>query len=316
MPEDPPGEPAPNRWEPGPRAAPAWYPDPDDPTRIRHWGGASWDGRWRRRPGWDLCGQDWLESAGGSVHVDTVAEGPAGAAHLPAVASGWWAAAAESGLAASTARSGSGGTGVDGAGPPALLARQAHPVRRARVLSGPRLGTLVVCFLAITAMMAAVVGLTVARPSAYRSAVLADPTFVVQANAACGAQLTPVRIPAPTTPAAGGITGAPWPTPSALRTEAATLGRLSTALEALRLSAAERGPVLGWLSKWRRYGTEEMAWADTLDRAASHVGPAPPSLSGPGSLAARADRFAVQNGLDACTLSTQPVSTSAARPFA
>jgi hypothetical protein len=68
------------------RRAAGWYQDPDDPTRVRHWGGRGWTSRRRPRPGWHLVQVDltpdpsWGNPGGvdSSFRSDRLLDDPAG----------------------------------------------------------------------------------------------------------------------------------------------------------------------------------------------------------------------------------------------
>lgn len=58
---------------PGP---PAWYPDPDDPTRLRHWDGHRWDRR-RDLPAWAVATEELVATAWFPAGDGPRYEGPA-----------------------------------------------------------------------------------------------------------------------------------------------------------------------------------------------------------------------------------------------
>ncbi|MHB1535624.1 MAG: DUF2510 domain-containing protein, partial [Acidimicrobiales bacterium] len=53
--------------------APGWYPDPNDPTRIRHWSGTGWSGRQRLRPAWTVATGDLAVLTERAERADLVA---------------------------------------------------------------------------------------------------------------------------------------------------------------------------------------------------------------------------------------------------
>ncbi|MGH9123084.1 MAG: hypothetical protein ACRDYC_14265, partial [Acidimicrobiales bacterium] len=49
---------------------PGWYQDPEDPTRLRHWGGSEWGNARRPKPGWTVATADVPLDAAPALAVD------------------------------------------------------------------------------------------------------------------------------------------------------------------------------------------------------------------------------------------------------
>jgi hypothetical protein len=281
-----------------PPQPPGWYPDPDDPIRVRHWSGRTWSGRRRPLPVWSVAYRPVTppRSWGGDGDAP-VLEGPVRAEALPAIAS-------------ATARSGD------------AQERRAHPARASlrTPTTGPhgsprpptsnllppsgldrrRFALLIAGCLTVLALLIAVVHAGNGGPTPY-SPVAIDRPYLVAANRACATALgtgrtaSSIAAPATTTGDAAKITAG-----------SAALASLEARLTALPATPAAAPQISRWLRDWSAYVRDERSYAADLTT---------PEVGGGGNAtradldradavaaATGADAFALRNGLDSCTI--------------
>lgn len=275
-----------------------WYPDPTDPTSVRHWDGDRWE-RARTRPAWDVSAGDLVVDVEGRFDTSGPWEGPA--VEGPVRPAPDRAAAGALGVGSESVRGqtrpaplGSGaGSGGSRAGhfPPVGARRDVAPRPPWTSSRRPLVAFVLVAVVALVAVAASVVGRP-SRPPTQQAPVPSG--FVTQASRGCATMLGTRR-------------------PSALPTDLAALGaevaQITTLTGSLRTMATITGAgdqTAGWLAGWQRFTVDEQ------DRATA-LGTQPPSSPGPApdasTLARRAlaeagtaDRFAMVNGLQACTI--------------
>ena len=298
--------------DPGSRGrSPGWYRDPEDPTRLRYWRGA-WTGRYRGRPAWELYSEDWTPPDGDNPDAH-VLEGPVRAAELPAIAT-----------AVSHGRDTIGPAPPSLAGrrrtghQPAIAARDSHhrpghPYHRSPPWPGQRRATMIVCVAAMMAVLAMVVSVGMVRRPVYTGWVLADQAFISQAGAACASALPNLR-----QPAVQAMTSSPPhpPSPATVVADAKGIDALADGLATIPLRATDRVHIQGWLSDWHAYSADELAYAAYLRQppGAAALGKGSTLTADAALAAGRADAFALDEGLLACTLAPHP-GGAGAQPF-
>lgn len=291
--------------------SPGWYPDHEDPTRLRYWNGA-WTARRRARPAWDVCNVDWQppDSDTPQAHV---LEGPVRTAELPAIATAV-SRGREVIRSSDTPLSGRRRPGHQ----PALVARVTHhrprdPARRSPPWSGQHDAMMILCLIAVVAVLAMFVSVGMARRPVYTQWVLSDQAFIAQANAACASTLPGLREPSPQAPTASGSQALE---PATVATDATGIDALASGLLTIPLRGVDRLHIQGWLADWHIYTADERAYAAYLEQPPAQADPAQTSklLADAGAAMARADTFAVDEGLVSCTLSAHPGSLGA-QPF-
>ena len=296
-----------------------WYQDPDDPTRLRHWGGRGWSGRRRRRPAWELSSTDWVLPMAASDE-GPVLEGPVRPAELHAIAIAVTGTAEPRGATrtpVSRPRRSGHAPGVAGPSP----YRSRHPGGRPAAWAKPGRPVMLLCLLATIALLSAVVSISATGPSGY-SSLVKDQSFVRAANSRCNSALAALRVPG-----AEAITATGPPSLTAVRARATGIDALANQLQQLPLIAADRSQVQGWLADWRAYSADELAYATPPPQVALPTTPGgrdtgqdasqDPSLLVRANAAANgADRFALDNGLVSCTLAVHPAAASSPQPYA
>jgi hypothetical protein len=291
-----------------PQRAPGWYPDPDDPIRMRHWSGRSWSGRRRPLPAWSVAFREVTPEVfqGGGEGLDgPVLDGPVRAEALPAIAS----ASAHTGeiteRRAHPTRPGTGGRSAGRAVPTGPATLDLLPPSG---LDRRRFVLMILGCIAVLGLLIAVVNAGNGGAEAY-SAVSIDRSYLTAANGACRATLgtgrTVPSIAAPSTTAGDA---------AKIGAEATTLATLEAKLKALPATPAAAPQIRRWLTDWSAYIHDER------DEAADLTSPAAGGAARPGatldrtdavSAATGADSFALRNGLDSCTIGagTTPIES-------
>lgn len=285
--------------------APAWYPDPEDPVRLRHWNGRGWDPRRRTLPAWALATDDLAAVGEGRRDSDPVLEGPAHPAGLKATA----AAAAQSahprprGISPGRVVAGRGtsGTGTSTAGRMTGM----RPVRRAS-WSRPRAVLMSLSALIGLAVLVLAATVGIAPRPAGTTTLAQDATFIQTASIDCAAAMGAIRLTPQPSMSSSGTT--PTPSPEAVAAANLALERLETRIRALPVTNVALNGVQGWLDTWNRFAADRMKQADAA-AARSATGSATGTTSVAAALgpvvsldAAQADAFATTNGLGNCAL--------------
>lgn len=282
---------------------PGWYRDPADPTCLRHWDGDEWDGRWRDLPAWSIAASDLDAAAGDLSPEGIVYEGPVRTAPLPAGATTPTAAVRRH-------RSPAGGRG-SGHHPEPAPAGWATPSQRSvRRSPWTRSRSRMVVAFALVGVVSLTLASSIIGTSGGDSQLtpVRNTAFLRFADAACASAMATIRIGS-----SPGITAAGAPATTAVAAANRRLDALAARLEA-GAARAKLGPeVGGWLQIWRSYATARA-------RAAEYGGQHPDG-SDAARLAAtaqrdasRADRFALANGLDDCTLAAHAASSAQVIP--
>jgi hypothetical protein len=284
---------------PGPQRAPGWYPDPDDPIRMRHWSGRSWSGRRRPLPAWSVAFREVTPDGspvGGEGVDGPVLDGPVRAEALPAIASASVHTGEIAERRAHPARSGTGARSTRRAAPAGPATPNLMPPSG---LDRRRFVLLIVGCVAVLALLIAVVNAGNGGPQAY-SAVSIDRSYLTAANRACsaalGASRTVPSISAPSTNAGDA---------AKISTAATSVATLEAKLKALPATPAAAPQISRWLSDWSAYVHDERD--DAADLTSPEVaGAARPRVAldraDAVSAATGADSFALRNGLGSCTI--------------
>jgi hypothetical protein len=291
----------------------AWYRDPDDPVRLRHWNGRTWDLRRRTVPAWLIATSEYAPVDAGRREGDPVPPGPVRAAGLPATATASMAASLPRPRPMARGRS----LGVRPAGAGASATGRSlgtRPVHRP-AWSRPRAALMTVSALVGIAVLilAATVGIA-PRPGG-ATTLSQDTGFTRAAGIACAATMGAARLTPPTSLSAGG--GAPSATPAAVATANRALASLANRIRSIPVAGSGSGGVQKWLDTWDRYAADRARQAGLAASPAGH-GPTTGTSSEAQSLAsavdldaAQADAFATTNGLGNCTLDAAgPVTAS------
>jgi hypothetical protein len=290
-------------------ARPGWYRDPDDPARLRHWSGRSWDHRRRTLPTWAIATIDFVASDDRRAGRPTL-EGPVHPAALPATATAATAQSSRRRPAVVAARpggfAGRGGgrvTAPGGGAPGARAGGSAtwpHP-RAALILISAAVGVAIL-------ILSATVG---GAPSATAPVTLADDSaFVAAATVACNSDIAAARLaPTPAISPKGSIGTSDPLTPTLVAEANDRLARLRTRLLALPVIAAARPGVQRWMDGWDRFAADRVRLAALVAKSGAAAASTAAVTAALRSDAGDADAFAVSNHLDACTLDEQGAGT-------
>jgi hypothetical protein len=246
---------------PGTKRASGWYPDPDDPIRMRHWSGRSWSGRRRPLPAWNVAFRQVTpdSSLGGGEGVDgPVLDGPVRAEALPAIAAASAHTREMPERRPHPARTGTGSGSAGRAGPATLNLLPPSGLDRQRFV------LLIVACVAVLALLIAVVNAGNSGAEAY-SAVSIDRSYLAAANRACSAAFGTGH-PAPSITSPSTTAG----DAARIKAGATSLATLETKLEALPVTPAAADQVSRWLTDPRRAGR--------LGPASPSTGPTPSRL--------------------------------------
>lgn len=304
---------------------PGWYPDPDDPTLLRHWSGRQWDSRRRHVPAWSIATEEFRLLDPSEPPSEPTPDGPVHTEALPAVMAPFGSGSTRRRLALPPPNWRSPAPSSFGDRP-----RTGPTVRpRQRWLAGPRrLASLMVVVALIALTVSGAVNAGLRRPG---NSLTADTAFLRDANAACVATLgavRPVAAPSgatggPTTPggraggeAAGGGTagvGAAGAvaTVAAVQAARSQLSGLSRRILQLARAPHATAYVTGWLRLWAAWGTARVRQARDAT-AGTSGGPSPAGVSAAAAAQSdvrQADAFANHHGLNDCTLQGVPTTT-------
>lgn len=277
-----------------PQRAAGWYPDPTDPSLLRHWDGNDWDERRRHLPAWVIASEE-LDPVSFEVPPVAAPDSPYRGRSLPALT-----APAPGGT--TRRRRLTPPPGVWRPPGPATPRSLQHPgdgaERRRRGTTARRRGLalLVVAALLVLSVSGGLAGSLTASPNPLAP----DAAFLRYANSACVATLGAVR------PVASGPADM---SPAAVATARADLAGLSRRIRRLSEAPGATSVVAGWLHLWAVWGSARLAEA-RAETAGGPAGSAAADAAGSDARAAatEADSFAVHHGLADCALQYQPTS--------
>lgn len=316
---------------PAPLRPPGWYCDPDDPARLRYWGGRAWTNRRRLRPSWTIATAELVlpeaGAAGDSAPDAPVLDGPVRPAALPAVASALTGPPAGRPFGRST---GPGGprrhplNSLDFPGRPHLP--PGGSLRAAREASRRPLVALVAAVAVALLVMSVTVGVSHRYSAALPS--VADSRFVSAANSACASSMGALRSSPPAgapgqassgagssgagSSGSGGLLSA-----SRASRSADVVSRLRDQLLALPSESTTGPGVKAWLASWARFANDRRAYAKLVAATSAASRPVSASVTARRAqlaedalgAATAADKYALAHGLTECALTAHPLAS-------